>query len=152
MLLVPVRVDRLAEVAMPVEQPYRHERERHVGGGLAMVARQDPQSARVDAQRFVEPELGAAIGDRTVELVAVVALEPVVRAVRHVGIELRELRSQDRFLLCSDGLYRELSDADLGRHLSGNDPEGAYRALMKHALSGACSDNVSAIVVQFTGS
>jgi serine/threonine protein phosphatase PrpC len=66
-----------------------------------------------------------------------------------LDIELRELRNQDRFLLCSDGLYRELSDADLNRHLSGNDPEGACKALMKHALSGACSDNVSAIVVQF---
>jgi len=66
-----------------------------------------------------------------------------------VDIELRELRNQDRFLLCSDGLYRELSDADINRHLFGNDPEGACKALMKHALSGTCSDNVSAIVVQF---
>jgi serine/threonine protein phosphatase PrpC len=66
-----------------------------------------------------------------------------------LDVELRELRHQDRFLLCSDGLYRELSDADLNRHLSGNDPEGACKALLKHALGGACSDNVSAIVVQF---
>jgi protein phosphatase len=66
-----------------------------------------------------------------------------------LDIELRELRNQDRYLLCSDGLYRELSDADLTRHLGGNDPEGACKGLMNHALSGPCSDNVSAIVVQF---
>src|SRR5262245_674597 len=68
-----------------------------------------------------------------------------------LDIELRELRNHDRYLLCSDGLYRELSDADMGHHLTGNDPEGACKALMKQALSGTCSDNVSAIVVQFAG-
>lgn len=66
-----------------------------------------------------------------------------------LDIELRELRNHDRYLLCSDGLYKELSEADMGHHLTGNDPEGACKALMKQALSGTCSDNVSAIVVQF---
>lgn len=69
-----------------------------------------------------------------------------------LDLELRELRNNDRFLLCSDGLYRELPEADMAHHLSGNDPEGACRALLKQALAGACSDNVSAIVVQFTQS
>jgi len=69
-----------------------------------------------------------------------------------LDLELRELRNHDRYLLCSDGLYRELSEADMAHHLTGNDPEGACRALMKQALGGACSDNVSAIVVQFTRS
>jgi len=68
-----------------------------------------------------------------------------------LDIELRELRNHDRYLLCSDGLYRELSDADMAHHLTGNDPEGACKALMKQALSGTCSDNVSVIVVQFNG-
>jgi len=68
-----------------------------------------------------------------------------------LDLELRELRDNDRYLLCSDGLYRELGEADMAQHIANNDPEGACRALMKQALSGACSDNVSAIVVQFTG-
>jgi type VI secretion system protein ImpM len=68
-----------------------------------------------------------------------------------LDIELRELRNHDRYLLCSDGLYRELSGADMAHHLTGNDPEGACKALMKQALSGKCSDNVSVIVVQFSG-
>ena len=67
-----------------------------------------------------------------------------------LDLELRELRNNDRFLLCSDGLYRELPEADMAHHLSGNDPEGACRALLKQALAGTCSDNVSAIVVQFS--
>lgn len=68
-----------------------------------------------------------------------------------LDIELRELRHQDRYLLCSDGLYRELADEDMAQHLADNDPEGACKALMKQALDGACSDNVSAIVVEFSG-
>ncbi|MEJ0035893.1 MAG: protein phosphatase 2C domain-containing protein [Gammaproteobacteria bacterium] len=68
-----------------------------------------------------------------------------------LDIELRELRNHDRYLLCSDGLYKELSEADMGHHLTGNDPEGACNALMKQALNGTCSDNVSVIVVQFAG-
>jgi type VI secretion system protein ImpM len=68
-----------------------------------------------------------------------------------LDIELRELRNHDRYLLCSDGLYRELSEADMAHHLTGNDPEGACKALMRQALSGTCSDNVSVIVVQFAG-
>lgn len=67
-----------------------------------------------------------------------------------LDIELRELRNHDRYLLCSDGLYRELSGPDMAHHLLGNDPEGACKALMKQALSGKCSDNVSVLVVQFS--
>ena len=87
-LLVAVRVDRLAEVALPIEQPDAEERQRHVAGRLHVVAGEDPEAARVDAERLVDAVLGAEIRDRTVELVAVPALEPVPRAVGHVAIEL----------------------------------------------------------------
>jgi serine/threonine protein phosphatase PrpC len=69
----------------------------------------------------------------------------------YLDIELRELRNNDRYLLCSDGLYKELSEEDMARHVADNDPEGACQALMKQALRGTCNDNVSAIVVQFSG-
>ena len=69
----------------------------------------------------------------------------------HLDIELRELRNNDRYLLCSDGLYREISENDMAQHLTANDPEGACKALMKQALGGPCSDNVSVIVVEFSG-
>ncbi|MGH8294292.1 MAG: PP2C family protein-serine/threonine phosphatase [Steroidobacteraceae bacterium] len=68
----------------------------------------------------------------------------------YLDIELRELQHRDRYLLCSDGLYKELADDRLAAHLAANDPEGACRALLKGALSGACSDNVSAVTVQFS--
>jgi serine/threonine protein phosphatase PrpC len=67
-----------------------------------------------------------------------------------LDLELRELRHKDRYLLCSDGLYKELADEQLAAHLAANDPEGACRALLKQALGGVCNDNVSVVTVQFS--
>ena len=63
-LLVAVGVDRLAEVALAVEQPDADEREGHVAGRLHVVAGQHAETARVDPERLVEPVLGAEVGDR----------------------------------------------------------------------------------------
>ena len=68
----------------------------------------------------------------------------------YLDLELRKLEHRDRYLLCSDGLYKELADDRLCAHLSANDPEGACRSLLKEALAGVCSDNVSAVVVEFS--
>jgi serine/threonine protein phosphatase PrpC len=66
-----------------------------------------------------------------------------------LDVELRELCRGDRYLLCSDGVYKELSDTDLARLLASEDANGACRALMSQALAGQCSDNVSVVVVEF---
>ena len=87
-LLVPVGVDRLAEVALAVHEPDADQRQGHVRRGLHVVAGEDAEAAGVDAERLVEAVLGAEVGDRPVELRAVAALEPVVRAVGHVRLEL----------------------------------------------------------------
>ena len=87
-LLVAVSVDRLAEVAVAVQQADPDERQRHVAGGLHVVAREDAQAARVDAHRFVEPVLGTEVGDRALELAGVAPMEPVVGAVGHVAVEV----------------------------------------------------------------
>jgi serine/threonine protein phosphatase PrpC len=68
----------------------------------------------------------------------------------YLDLELRELRHGDRYLLCSDGLYKELKEADFLQQLAGPDVEQTCKALMSRALSGACNDNVSAVVVEFS--
>jgi type VI secretion system protein ImpM len=67
----------------------------------------------------------------------------------YLDLELLELQNDDRFLICSDGLYRELPDSVLAQHLTKKNPAKACAALLEHALSGECRDNVSAIIVQF---
>ncbi|HTU66921.1 MAG TPA: PP2C family serine/threonine-protein phosphatase [Steroidobacteraceae bacterium] len=68
-----------------------------------------------------------------------------------LDLELRELRDKDRFLLCSDGLYREVGETDVIRHLAKHDPKQACEGLIQQALSGTCADNVSVVVVHFSG-
>jgi serine/threonine protein phosphatase Stp1 len=66
-----------------------------------------------------------------------------------LDIRLTELQHRDQYLLCTDGLYKELSDQDLTQHLARFDVAQACQSLMKCALGGVCGDNVSAIVVEF---
>jgi len=60
-----------------------------------------------------------------------------------------EIHDNDRFLLCSDGLYKELSPDDLTAQLGNTGCAAACDALLVAALGRECSDNVTAIVVDF---
>lgn len=65
-----------------------------------------------------------------------------------VDFEWIELQQGDRYLLCSDGLYKELTDEAIGELLAEKtSPQLTAHALVGHALSGACKDNVSVVVV-----
>ncbi len=63
-LLVAVGIDRLAEVALAVQQPDADRRQGHVAGRLHVVAGEDAEAARVDPERLVEAVFGAEVGDR----------------------------------------------------------------------------------------
>ncbi|HET7486931.1 MAG TPA: protein phosphatase 2C domain-containing protein [Acidimicrobiales bacterium] len=55
----------------------------------------------------------------------------------------------DRFLVCSDGLTNELSDADIAALLSAHpSPPAAVEALVERALERGAKDNVTAHVVE----
>lgn len=58
-----------------------------------------------------------------------------------------EVRTGDRFLLCSDGLTRVLADTEIARHLGEADFDTAASALMDAALKAGTTDNVTAVVV-----
>jgi serine/threonine protein phosphatase PrpC len=54
----------------------------------------------------------------------------------------------DRFLLCSDGLTRILSDTQIGEWISHEDIRHAVDALIHAALDAGAPDNVTAVVVE----
>lgn len=56
------------------------------------------------------------------------------------------LSDGDRWLVCSDGLYRMISDQDLLRILRQGDPEECVWNLVEWALGRGASDNVTAVV------
>jgi type VI secretion system protein ImpM len=58
-----------------------------------------------------------------------------------------EVREGDRFLLCSDGLYGELTEPEIAECLGGGDCASAARALLTHALDSGGKDNITVIAV-----
>jgi hypothetical protein len=100
-LLPPLGVDSLAEVATVVERPDADHRQARIGRGLQQVAGQHPQPTRVHRQRFVKGEFGTEIGDRPAEVpaqsigaVLEIVVEPADdgRRVRHESFVRREGR------------------------------------------------------------
>jgi serine/threonine protein phosphatase PrpC len=69
-----------------------------------------------------------------------------------LDIQVTELQDGDRYLLCTDGLYRQLSEGELTRHLAQLSADQACQGLLGCALRGVCNDNVSAVVVRFVES
>jgi serine/threonine protein phosphatase PrpC len=64
-----------------------------------------------------------------------------------VDIELFAPEPGDIYLLCSDGLYKEMSDEEIARTLKGN--EQAVDKLIELALQRHARDNVTIIAVKF---
>jgi hypothetical protein len=84
--LAALRVDRLHEVALPVQEADADERQADVARGLGVIAGEHPEAAGIDRQALVQSEFGAEIGDHVPGLDAAKAL----RARRVVAIERRE--------------------------------------------------------------
>jgi len=64
----------------------------------------------------------------------------------HLDLVVFDLEPGDRFLLCSDGLYRELVQADVEARLGG-ELEAVAEQLLRTCLNGVAQDNVSLVVV-----
>ena len=79
----------------------------------------------------------------------------ITRAVGGEGtltLDMRRDRVQlgDRFLLCSDGLTRELNDAVIATAMSAADVKSAARKLIDATLRAGARDNVTVVVVEAT--
>lgn len=60
---------------------------------------------------------------------------------------LDEVLPGDRFLLCSDGVTRELDDTRLHELLAAGDAQACCRALMRAVLATAARDNATVVVI-----
>jgi len=68
-----------------------------------------------------------------------------------VEVEIKSIKVHDgaRFLLCSDGIYRHLSDEEIGRVLSEHkDPQKTADELKRIVHQRGAADNLTAVVVQ----
>lgn len=78
------------------------------------------------------------------------ALTRAVGAAEQLTLDVLELEVYpgDTFLLCSDGLYNEVSSDALGHALSLDAPQVALEFLFDDALRGAARDNLTAVVIR----
>jgi serine/threonine protein phosphatase PrpC len=58
-----------------------------------------------------------------------------------------DVQPGDTYLLCSDGLYRELSHAEIAAFLADGDVEEQVQSLIQASLARGARDNVSTVVV-----
>ncbi|HXG95354.1 MAG TPA: protein phosphatase 2C domain-containing protein [Blastocatellia bacterium] len=68
-----------------------------------------------------------------------------------VDVEIKTIKARDgaRFLLCSDGIYRHMSDEEIARVLAENkDPQRAADELKRIVHERGADDNLTAVVVQ----
>jgi protein phosphatase len=59
------------------------------------------------------------------------------------------LDHHDAIVLCTDGLFKHLSDPEIGRHVGGRSAKEAASGLLQAALAGGGSDNITVIVGRF---
>jgi serine/threonine-protein phosphatase Stp1 len=78
------------------------------------------------------------------------ALTRAVGADQQLTLDVLEfdVYPSDAFLLCSDGLYQELSSHALGNALSLCAPRAAVERLFDGALRGCARDNLTAVVIR----
>ncbi len=67
----------------------------------------------------------------------------------YLDLELQELVAGDRYMLCSDGLNKELTDQEIHGYLTVGNCAEACQSLVQETLSRGSRDNVSVVVIQF---
>ncbi len=71
-----------------------------------------------------------------------------VHQTLHLDLHFERVEQFDRFLICSDGLSKELSDEDIQLNLQNNSLENAAEALIDRALDKGGRDNITALVIE----
>ena len=76
-----------------------------------------------------------------------IGVEPEVE----VTVSTIDVQSEDRYLLCSDGLWGEVEDQSIAEILAREDPAGAVRQLVDLANRNGGSDNVTVQIAALSG-
>jgi len=66
----------------------------------------------------------------------------------YVDVEIDEIQPNDTFLLCSDGLNKHVSDAEIGQFLQHQNLEEIPQRLVETTLQRGAIDNITVIVIR----
>lgn len=113
-------------------------------GMFEQVTRDHSEVEEMIEQRLITPEDAAMHPSANVITRAVGGENNLL-----LDLELHELQSRDRFLVCSDGLYKELSDNEMRERLADGNCKKVCQGLVNTALERECADNVTVVAVEF---
>jgi protein phosphatase len=110
------------------------------GGQFAQITRDDSFVNELLEQGRITPEEAAVHPQRSLLLKALTGheVEP--------SLTVREARSGDRYLICSDGLSGMVSDETLAEAVQIPDPQQCADRMIELALKGGGTDNVTVII------
>ncbi len=66
----------------------------------------------------------------------------------NLDVAIFDVQAEDTFLLCSDGLYREVNPTTLQFELHGDALDDVADSLLEHCLAGPARDNVSLVLAR----
>jgi serine/threonine protein phosphatase PrpC len=66
-----------------------------------------------------------------------------------LDVELQQLCNADRYLICSDGLYKEVNEMEIAEHMKYGDCVTICRTLVALALERGAHDNVTVVAIKF---
>jgi len=64
-------------------------------------------------------------------------------------VRLVPMQNRDRYLICSDGLYKDVTPDEIGELMSNGNTADVCQKLLSCALSRRCADNVSVVAMDF---
>lgn len=135
----------------------------HLDGSTATVAHVgDSRVYRLEDGRFHretvdhtdlndEIRAGRVARDQATELASRNIINRALGVESGVDVEIKSINAREgaRFLLCSDGIYRHLSDEEIARVLAEHkDPQRAADELKRIVHERGAEDNLTAVVVQ----
>jgi serine/threonine protein phosphatase PrpC len=94
---------------------------------------------------------GRVVREKAAELASRNVINRALGVESVVEVEVKSIKAREgsRFLLCSDGIYRHLSDEEIARILSEQkDPQRAADELKRIVHQRGAEDNLTAVVVQ----
>jgi protein phosphatase len=116
---------------------------RYRQGGLEQLTRDHSQVEELVAQGLITRQQAQRYPGSNIITRAVGVMDPL-----ELDSEMLEVEEGDVYLLCSDGLYNEVSDSEIREALAVGDCRYACKLLIERALARGARDNVTVVVVQ----
>jgi serine/threonine protein phosphatase PrpC len=112
-------------------------------GQLDMLIQEHTLAEELVEQGLLEPEEAESHPTFNILTRAVGAQDPL-----YIDVDVFPIEQGDRFLLCSDGLNKAVSDAEICTVMLNNDVAESVDILVEQALEQGSRDNVTIIVVE----